>query len=61
MIIYIAVLSMAVDHWNWIVNPVWSPWLYAVGRLAMPVFCVLVGYGLVVTRDRRRYAWRLTF
>ncbi|MBI5792553.1 MAG: conjugal transfer protein TraX [Rhodocyclales bacterium] len=62
---WLAFALMLIDHANkYLLN--WSvPWMFAVGRLAMPIFAVVLGYnmarfGVDDTRGLRRLLARLT-
>lgn len=56
MIIWIAVLSMLVDHVNWVF--IQSPYLYLVGRIAAPIFCFFVGAGWFWSRSKVERLYR---
>lgn len=42
----IGILAMLIDHYNSLVKPEYSPLLYEVGRLALPLFVFVLGYNL---------------
>lgn len=42
----IGITAMLLDHYNSFVKPEYSPILYAVGRLALPLFVFVLGYNL---------------
>ena len=42
----IGILAMLIDHYNSLVKPEYSPLLYEIGRLALPLFVFVLGYNL---------------
>lgn len=42
----IGITAMLVDHYNSLVKPEYSPLLYEIGRLALPLFAFVLGYNL---------------
>lgn len=42
----IGITAMLIDHYNSLVKPDYSPLLYEVGRLALPLFVFVLGYNL---------------
>jgi len=55
----LAVVCMFADHVGVHLPEPWSVPLRVVGRLAMPLFCFLIGEGMRHTADRRKYLLRL--
>ena len=55
----LAVVCMFADHAGVHLPDPWSVPLRCVGRLAMPLFCFLIGEGMHHTADRRKYLFRL--
>lgn len=59
---YLALACMLLDHVDaWLLDRS-VPWLHAVGRLALPLFCFCLGVGIAVRRDfdsalRRLLSW----
>jgi hypothetical protein len=52
---WIAVLSMTIDHINRVVLDHAVVWMFEVGRLALPLFCLAFGSGIA-----RRLNWKVT-
>lgn len=42
----IGIVAMLIDHYNSFVKPEYSPFLFEVGRLALPLFVFVLGYNL---------------
>ena len=42
----IGITAMLIDHYNSLVKPDYSPLLYEIGRLALPLFAFVLGYNL---------------
>lgn len=43
---WLAVILIIVDHWNKYLSDKAVPWMYAVGRISMPLFAFVLGYNL---------------
>jgi hypothetical protein len=61
---WLALLLMVIDHWNKYLFDGSVPWMYALGRISMPLFAVVLGYnlarpGMLANRGYRRLALRL--
>lgn len=56
---WLAFAAMVVDHVDLVLFERSYPWMWHVGRFAMPVFAVCFGVGLAVTRDAAAVARRL--
>jgi len=58
----LAVLSMLIDHYNKFINPDYSQVMFSVGRLALPIFVLVMAFNLsrVETNKMPSIALRLT-
>jgi len=54
----IAVISMLIDHIGAHLFPE-QTWLRAIGRIAFPLFCFLIAYGCIKTRNINKFFLRL--
>ena len=54
----IAALTMLIDHIGAILFP-YAYWLRVIGRIAFPLFCFLIAYGCIKTRNINKFAFRL--
>jgi hypothetical protein len=55
----LAIVCMFADHAGVHLPEPWSAPLRMAGRLAMPLFCFLIGEGMRHTADRKKYLFRL--
>ena len=54
----VAIVTMTIDHVGLLLFPN-ADWMRIVGRIAMPLFCLLVAYGVTKTRNPLKYFLRL--